>query len=994
MKLFKHQLHRIVAFISVVIPMLVNAQQEIPGNSVDWNMINSATGLYTVSPQAAEMGKYGTYPVNKATGIPEVSIPIYTIKSGLLEFPITLSYHMGGIQVQEIPSWVGLGWSLNANGIINRTIRGIADERTDKTGWLNGSSDGWPYSIDNYWSGVNSMGGAENLISIFYNSIDNLLDKASDIYQYSVNGVAGRFVYDFDRQLVQTPLTDNKIARDRNNNFTITDAKGIQYKFFAEDVELSQNLNEYGSRLSPVTWQVSEIISPDRVDTLRFSYSAEKRYEENHRSFSLTRGKPFQLKSSGYSPMSRDVVAINGTESATVSTEKLLSAIKFRGGKVVFKKESRSDMRKECLSEIIVYDAYNMRVKRIQFKYGYFDAGTLPAKKENLRLKLQKILISGRDDSDVQVYTFSYNEDVKLPSYDQYQNNWYGQDYWGYYNGITTNKSLLVTNYAGTYQADREPREYAMKAYILTRIDYPTGGFTVFETEANRVTKNNSEKIIGGLRIARISSYTDGADASPHVISYLYEGGAQIYAPTPEQYEMSAAFSYENAPGGIPNGADIFAYDTEEPSAPAMVYMEYPMSLPGRYQGSPIIYRKVTEMQGYYQNIYTSKDIITEGKTVYTYDTPELLTGSLYSYTPSDLSVTSAIPIDWLNGYLKKVDIYRKNSWGWNTLKSVEYEYAKSKQEFWSGTYISDRVIYQGLCDNLIPEHRINVALCYFNHLWFRDVTGWHHLVRTTETDYLNMGENGTITNYKYGYMNVSDPTKRNMMVSEIEKYDLKNNLINCVKYTYAHQDDPNMSEIMTGYNMLAYPYEEHVYDSNMNTVLISRQNYASYTGLSYSPMIKPLSVSKCYSTSANSRTEVEYLKYDKWGNPLEVKEKNGIHTVYLWAYCGQYPIAEIKNASYSQIASILGADTIEQNMNTIEPESGYLTMINKLRNNEQLKGAHVTTYKFKPPYGMIESRDQSGRTTFYEYNSWGALYKIKDENENPLQEFYYNHKN
>ena len=83
-------------------------------------------------------------------------------------------------------------------------------------------------------------------------------------------------MYDFDRQLVQTPLTDNKIARDRNNNFTITDAKGIQYKFFAEDVELSQNLNEYGSRLSPVTWQVSEIISPDRVDTLRFSYSAEK----------------------------------------------------------------------------------------------------------------------------------------------------------------------------------------------------------------------------------------------------------------------------------------------------------------------------------------------------------------------------------------------------------------------------------------------------------------------------------------------------------------------------------------------------------------------------------------------------------------------------------------------------------------------------------------------------------------------------------------------
>jgi hypothetical protein len=51
------------------------------------------------SPNAASLGKFGDIAVGAYTGIPNISIPVYTVKVGSFVLPITLQYHSQGLKV-------------------------------------------------------------------------------------------------------------------------------------------------------------------------------------------------------------------------------------------------------------------------------------------------------------------------------------------------------------------------------------------------------------------------------------------------------------------------------------------------------------------------------------------------------------------------------------------------------------------------------------------------------------------------------------------------------------------------------------------------------------------------------------------------------------------------------------------------------------------------------------------------------------------------------
>lgn len=105
----------------------VYAQSLIPGanSSSDNNSVN----MDVPTPTVASLGKYGDVPLSYYTGNPNISIPLYELKTRDISMPITLDYDASGVMVNNLPSWAGQNWTLNIGGVITRSRRGAIDEK-------------------------------------------------------------------------------------------------------------------------------------------------------------------------------------------------------------------------------------------------------------------------------------------------------------------------------------------------------------------------------------------------------------------------------------------------------------------------------------------------------------------------------------------------------------------------------------------------------------------------------------------------------------------------------------------------------------------------------------------------------------------------------------------------------------------------------------------------------------------------------------------------
>lgn len=95
--------------------LILGLQKGYAQNSIGETVHNSIA-----SPSIASLSRYSDVPVNEATGIPEINIPLLSIpmSDNTLSYPISLSYNIQNYENTDRISDIGYGWSLLGTSVI------------------------------------------------------------------------------------------------------------------------------------------------------------------------------------------------------------------------------------------------------------------------------------------------------------------------------------------------------------------------------------------------------------------------------------------------------------------------------------------------------------------------------------------------------------------------------------------------------------------------------------------------------------------------------------------------------------------------------------------------------------------------------------------------------------------------------------------------------------------------------------------------------------
>ena len=487
------------------------------------------------SPTAAALGKYGDIPVNTYTGIPSIDIPLYEIRSRDISVPITMSYHAGGVRVEEEASWVGLGWSLNAGGVITRSVRG-----KDDLGPLGYAASGlkvpdlpsqtgppvpdypWPVTpfakleIDK-----DCIHSADDQQVNYSNLMGQGVDFEPDVFYYNFMGISGKFILENDSDIKAVLIKEDKMSITyENKTWKVIDANGFVYRFAA--LENTQVENE----VHTTAWYLTEIISTTGEQVV-FEYSepislfpistvSEVIYERGE---IITPCEPAIKNPRDEQRVQPKITQIH------------LRKISFSNGYIKFNidEDERLDLLQgQRLESIAVYrksETTFSLLKSFAFSHSYFvgkyskhystDGELTSIERVRDRLRLDAIQELG-ESAAKPPYQFDYHYDDNDPKLQLPYKSSYSRDHWGFYNNA--NNSQLIPTYVASFPtlpydlpgANRGPNASTMPIGTIKSITYPTGGTTTFNFEANTYATNQR---IGDLVFKPINVSTGNTDA-------------------------------------------------------------------------------------------------------------------------------------------------------------------------------------------------------------------------------------------------------------------------------------------------------------------------------------------------------------------------------------------------------------------------------------------------------------------------------------------------
>lgn len=942
------------------------------------------------SPTAAAYARYGEIPVDYSTGVPRIEIPIHSIKFVDVNIPITLSYHASGIKVKDVATEVGLGWVLNSGGVLTANILGIPDVLDQRPFYYKSASE-----INTLINNTNGNIQAENQLSrdfdndltkknhtipYTYNGLNNI-DFFSDRFSYSLcNGESGIFRKDFvNGDFKFLPYRPIKVINFDRNNIVMLSSNGYKHYFKSASDDF---------------WVLDKIEAPNgeiikyyyksfTMEAINHSYSVQWDFNRPQRVETNIYGEPCIEYTDGYQSHT-NVDRSNVGTSSQISM--VVDSIIYNNEGVYFDYiKDRQDIANNQgyrLQRITVKNRVTKGVIKVfDLVHSYFGSSAL----DNLRLRLDALNVSGSSQAyqNVEKYSFVYNA-LELPAKPHAlgvtPNHPYREDYWGYFNG-SYNYSLFPDFFNSfgipsfnESTANMDPNPEYTGACILKEIHFPTGGKTIFSYEQNCIDNTNAggQKVYyGGLRVSNIKSYTD-ASTIAFLKTYKY-GSEQVKTPYAYDYMTSDAIEHRVFAGigcGVTQLNLVGSYFTYT----AFSYPKTPITF---NNGSSILYGKVTEIFG--------DDYTNTGKIEYNYDCTKW-EESIFNCTDA---IYPQINKQFNNDYgnyqplLTSKTVYSFDNGSYSKIKSIENNYDEHKiSEFNTGINFGSNVIYEdwdgtgNALDFYLEYFRSHGTPSYFSSLYYCDTKGHEDLTllkSTTEIDYKDNVE--IISKYEsFDYDNYSQLAKRTMTNSDLSR----TTTLYKYPYNFASSGTPNVYNEMNNRNVLSPIIEETEMKDNTNIQSI-KNNYKQWS----TNIIAPENID--VNMKGLTETRLVYKDYDNKGNVTEVYKMGDVHICYLWGYNQTYPVAKLENATLDQVKAKFGGSIPNLGSGGLSD-----TQIQALR---LISGALVTTYTYAPLIGMTSQTDPNGVTTYYEYDTFGRLKCIKDDDGHILKTFEYHYK-
>ena len=948
-----------------------------------------------LSPQSAVYQKYLNHKINECTGIPDIRIPLYELEVRGLKIPIVLSYHASGIKAHQYDGDVGAGWSLNVGGFkVMRSVYGGEDERVDRYSYATWESN--YANLDGYTSTAQQRMDKDTYLSRF---VLGAQDGEHDHFSYILPSSSGHFILQNSTRAGQVRALIAENNRDRISfsggdgtysfrNITVTDGEGFIYEMSVDNKEYASDNN------TVIGWPLFKISTPYNEE-VKFEYSKyATMYNEGWAThFSYTEA-PFYTNWIPYDNVSPDDGELTGDRFSFPysftdyqNSSLLVQKIDAPNCKIVFLRRgmpypsgSRADQRyqwNQLVTDIEIYNMSNELIKKVHFDYELVTKGGI--NRHNL---LKALVISGQQPSSEEKYAFSYYP----PLSNSVTNEWgYGGAGTWIHELFRTYPQLLykkrISGIDEYTQFEKVVDSYYIKGfgnrsagtnptsseYSLQKIVFPTGGFTEYEYESH---EDDEGVKVGGLRIKRITSKI-AEDSTPIITEYQYgEAKVEVHLSATdfaeEQYGLS--FFEQVAAPGFGN----IAYRGTR----TLIFSTTPIQ--EELWGSSVRYGKVSILQyDQGQNKYNGKTVMRFGHIPFN-ERKSIAQRAYITPFAGDYSINLTMPNNtfgrgfWVGSYLGYEPVLTNRIYydQYGTIKKEEnYVYSGVDKEVSKELKVKNKIKVT-ISGNFNPINVYRFVSTCYDYIEYDLHMGFYRLDAKNVIDYT---DSGIVTfNESYSY-NQNNQLKEKTTYPIVEQYNYPEDFTDAI-----------YSSMVTA-NILSPIIERIKYNLSFSRNEIGRMktNYSSF-GNMYLPSSKQ---SKIY---GDYRTDIFYDLYDMQGNIRQYTTLDGTSTVLLWAYKGQYPIAEIKNTTYSHVLGIVNESALNAISSRIAPTDSDWVLINNLRSDPAMSNASVTTYTYKPLIGILTITDPTGLTVYYEYDSLGRLLRVKNDSGKVIEEYEY----